>query len=209
MSIKKALDTFAGPLGRSNPITTQVLGICSALAVTVKMDTALVMSAALIFVLVGSNTIVSALRNLIPSRVRIIVMLTIIATLVICIDQILKAFLFDISKQLSIFVGLIITNCIVLGRAEAFALKNTVWESALDGLGNGMGYGLILLLVAAARELLGSGAMLGMQVVPGFLYVEQGGWYVNNGLMLLAPGAFIILGLLIWVQRTITGYTEE
>jgi len=209
MSIKKALDTFAGPLGRSNPITTQVLGICSALAVTVKMDTALVMSAALIFVLVGSNTIVSALRNLIPSRVRIIVMLTIIATLVICIDQILKAFLFDISKQLSIFVGLIITNCIVLGRAEAFALKNTVWESALDGLGNGIGYGLILLLVAAARELLGSGTMLGMQVVPGFLYVEQGGWYVNNGLMLLAPGAFIILGLLIWAQRTITGYTEE
>ncbi|MBC8525000.1 MAG: NADH:ubiquinone reductase (Na(+)-transporting) subunit D [Chlorobium phaeobacteroides] len=209
MAIKKAFDTFAGPLAKSNPITTQVLGICSALAVTVKMDTALVMSAALIFVLVGSNTIVSALRNLIPSRVRIIVMLTIIATLVICIDQILKAFLFDISKQLSIFVGLIITNCIVLGRAEAFALKNTIGESALDGLGNGIGYGLILLLVAAARELLGSGTMLGIQIVPRFLYVDQGGWYVNNGFMLLAPGAFIILGLLVWVQRTITGYTEE
>ncbi|MCG8375501.1 MAG: NADH:ubiquinone reductase (Na(+)-transporting) subunit D [Chlorobiales bacterium] len=209
MAVRKTLDTFAGPLSRSNPITTQVLGICSALAVTVKMDTALVMSGALVFVLVGSNAIVAALRDLIPSRVRIIVMLTIIATLVIFIDQLLKAYLYDISKQLSIFVGLIITNCIVLGRAEAFALKNTVWESALDGLGNALGYGLILLLVSAARELFGSGSLLGFQVVPAFLYAENGGWYVNNGLMLLAPGAFIILGLLIWLQRTVTGYTEE
>ncbi len=209
MAVRKTLDTFAGPLSRSNPITTQVLGICSALAVTVKMDTALVMSGALVFVLVGSNAIVAALRDLIPSRVRIIVMLTIIATLVIFIDQLLKAYLYDISKQLSIFVGLIITNCIVLGRAEAFALKNTVRESALDGLGNALGYGLILLLVSAARELFGSGSLLGFQVVPAFLYAENGGWYVNNGLMLLAPGAFIILGLLIWLQRTVTGYTEE
>ena len=209
MAVRKTLDTFAGPLSRSNPITTQVLGICSALAVTVKMDTALVMSGALVFVLVGSNAIVAALRDLIPSRVRIIVMLTIIATLVIFIDQLLKAYLYDISKQLSIFVGLIITNCIVLGRAEAFALKNTVRESALDGLGNALGYGLILLLVSAARELFGSGSLLGFQVVPTFLYAENGGWYVNNGLMLLAPGAFIILGLLIWLQRTVTGYTEE
>ncbi len=209
MAVKKTLDTLLGPLSRSNPITTQVLGICSALAVTVKMDTALVMTGALIFVLVGSNTIVSALRNLIPSRVRIIVMLTIIATLVIVIDELLKAYLYDISKQLSIFVGLIITNCIVLGRAEAFALKNSTWKSALDGLGNGLGYGLILLLVSAARELFGSGSLLGVQVVPDFLYAEHGGWYVNNGLMLLAPGAFIILGLLIWLQRTINGYTEE
>ncbi|WP_294344772.1 NADH:ubiquinone reductase (Na(+)-transporting) subunit D [Prosthecochloris sp.] len=207
--MKKTLDTFAGPLSRSNPITTQVLGICSALAVTVKMDTALVMSGALVFVLVGSNVIVSALREVIPSRVRIIVMLTIIATLVIFIDELLKAYLYDISKQLSIFVGLIITNCIVLGRAEAFALKNTVWESSLDGLGNAMGYGLILLLVSAARELFGSGSLFGFQIIPDFLYVEHGGWYVNNGLMLLAPGAFIILGLLIWLQRTINGYTEE
>ena len=209
MAVRKTLDTFAGPLSRSNPITTQVLGICSALAVTVKMDTALVMSGALVFVLVGSNAIVAALRDLIPSRVRIIVMLTIIATLVIFIDQLLKAYLYDISKQLSIFVGLIITNCIVLGRAEAFALKNTVRESALDGLGNALGYGLILLLVSAARELFGSGSLLGFQVVPAFLYAENGGWYVNNGLMLLAPGAFIILGLLIWLQRTVTDYTEE
>lgn len=209
MAVRKTLDTFAGPLSRSNPITTQVLGICSALAVTVKMDTALVMSGALVFVLVGSNAIVAALRDLIPSRVRIIVMLTIIATLVIFIDQLLKAYLYDISKQLSIFVGLIITNCIVLGRAEAFALKNTVRESALDGLGNALGYGLILLLVSAARELFGSGSLLGFQVIPAFLYAENGGWYVNNGLMLLAPGAFIILGLLIWLQRTVTGYTEE
>ncbi|PWW82877.1 NADH:ubiquinone reductase (Na(+)-transporting) subunit D [Prosthecochloris marina] len=209
MAIKKTLDTFAGPLSRSNPITTQVLGICSALAVTVKMDTALVMSGALIFVLVGSNVIVSALRDVIPSRVRIIVMLTVIATLVIFIDELLKAYLYDISKQLSIFVGLIITNCIVLGRAEAFALKNTMWESSLDGLGNAMGYGLILLFVSAARELFGSGSLLGFQVIPDFLYVENGGWYVNNGLMLLAPGAFIILGLLIWLQRTVNGYTEE
>ncbi len=205
----KTFDTFLGPLSRSNPITTQVLGICSALAVTVKMDTALVMTGALVFVLVGSNTIVAALRDLIPSRVRIIVMLTIIATLVIVIDELLKAYVYDISKQLSIFVGLIITNCIVLGRAEAFALKNSVPASALDGLGNALGYGLILVLVAAARELFGSGTLLGFQIIPDFLYAENGGWYVNNGLMILAPGAFIILGLLIWLQRTINGYTEE
>lgn len=206
---KKTLKTLTEPVGMSNPITKQVLGICSALAVTVKMDTALVMSAALIFVLVGSNAIVSAFRNLIPSRVRIIVMLTIIATLVIFIDQLLKAYLFDISKQLSVFVGLIITNCIVLGRAEAFALKNGVWPSMLDGLGNGLGYGMILLFVSAMRELFGSGTMLGFQIVPDMLYVENGGWYMNNGLMLLAPGAFFVLGLLIWLQRTLTGYTEE
>ncbi len=206
---KKTLKTLTEPVGMSNPITKQVLGICSALAVTVKMDTALVMSAALIFVLVGSNAIVSAFRNLIPSRVRIIVMLTIIATLVIFIDQLLKAYLFDISKQLSVFVGLIITNCIVLGRAEAFALKNGVWPSMLDGLGNGLGYGMILLFVSAMRELFGSGTLLGFQVVPEMLYVENGGWYMNNGLMLLAPGAFFVLGLLIWLQRTWTGYTED
>ncbi|ASQ91403.1 NADH:ubiquinone reductase (Na(+)-transporting) subunit D [Prosthecochloris sp. GSB1] len=209
MKGKNSFKALTAPLNAENPITRQVLGICSALAVTVKMDTALVMSGALIFVLVGSNTIVSAFRNLIPSRVRIIVMLTIIATLVIVIDQFLKAFLFDISKQLSIFVGLIITNCIVLGRAEAFALKNGVAQSAIDGLGNGLGYGLILMLVSAGRELLGNGSLLGYRVIPEFLYVEHGGWYVNNGLMLLAPGAFIILGLLIWLQRTLTGYTEE
>lgn len=177
-------------MGVNNPITRQVLGICSALAVTVKMDTALVMSGALIFVLVGSNVMVSLLRNLIPPRARIIVMLVIIATLVIFIDQLLKAFLYDISKQLSVFVGLIITNCIVLGRAEAFALKNGVGASALDGLGNGVGYGIILVLVAFFRELFGSGTFLGIQVVPLGLYAQHGGWYMNNGLMLLAPGPF-------------------
>lgn len=209
MAAKGSLKTVVEPLGISNPITRQVLGICSALAVTVKLDTALVMSGALIFVLVGSNALVSVFRNLIPSRVRIIVMLTIIATLVIFIDQLLKAYLYDISKQLSVFVGLIITNCIVLGRAEAFALKNGVWQSVLDGFGNGLGYGIILVLVAAMRELFGSGSLLGVQVVPLSLYADQGGWYMNNGLMLLAPGAFFVLGLLIWLQRTVTGYTEE
>ncbi|MBF0587242.1 NADH:ubiquinone reductase (Na(+)-transporting) subunit D [Prosthecochloris sp. N3] len=209
MAAKGSLKTVVEPLGISNPITRQVLGICSALAVTVKLDTALVMSGALIFVLVGSNALVSVFRNLIPSRVRIIVMLTIIATLVIFIDQLLKAYLYDISKQLSVFVGLIITNCIVLGRAEAFALKNGVWQSMLDGFGNGLGYGIILVLVAAMRELFGSGSLLGVQVVPLSLYADQGGWYMNNGLMLLAPGAFFVLGLLIWLQRTVTGYTEE
>lgn len=207
--MKKTLDPLVGPMGVNNPITRQVLGICSALAVTVKMDTALVMSGALVFVLVGSNVMVSLLRNLIPPRARIIVMLVIIATLVIFIDQLLKAYLFDISKQLSVFVGLIITNCIVLGRAEAFALKNSVGASALDGLGNGVGYGIILVLVAFFRELLGSGTFLGIQVVPSGMYVQQGGWYMNNGLMLLAPGAFFVLGLLVWLQRTLSGYREE
>ncbi len=203
---KKNLPIFADPLINNNPITKQVLGICSALAVTVKMDTAIVMSLALIFVLTLSNSIIAALRNKIPSKVRIIVMLTVIASLVILADQILKAFLFDISKQLSVFVGLIITNCIVMGRAEAFAMQNDVKSSALDGLGNGMGYGLILILVAAFREVLGSGSILGIQVIPQLLY-DAG--YVNNGLMLLAPGAFIVLGLIIWVQRVVIGYTEE
>lgn len=207
--MKKTLDPLVGPMGVNNPITRQVLGICSALAVTVKMDTALVMSGALVFVLVGSNVMVSLLRNLIPPRARIIVMLVIIATLVIFIDQLLKAYLFDISKQLSVFVGLIITNCIVLGRAEAFALKNSVGASALDGLGNGVGYGIILVLVAFFREMLGSGTFLGIQVVPTGMYVQQGGWYMNNGLMLLAPGAFFVLGLLVWLQRTLSGYREE
>lgn len=202
----KKLPIFTDPLNQNNPITKQVLGICSALAVTVKMDTALVMAISLTSVLVLSNMIISSLRNFIPSKIRIIVMLTVIASLVILADQILKAFLFDISKQLSVFVGLIITNCIVMGRAEAFAMQNDIKSSALDGLGNGFGYGIILILVSGFREVLGSGSLLGMKVIPQFVY-DLG--YVNNGLMLLAPGAFIVLGLLIWVQRTIIGYTEE
>lgn len=202
----KNLPIFTDPISHNNPITKQVLGICSALAVTVKLDTAIVMTMALMFVLVFSNVIIAALRNYIPFKVRIIVMLTIIATLVILADQVLKAYLFDISKQLSVFVGLIITNCIVMGRAEAFAMQNSIKDSALDGLGNGLGYGVILILVSAFREILGSGSFFGIQVIPQFVY-DLG--YANNGLMLLAPGAFIVLGLIIWAQRAIIGYKEE
>jgi Na+-transporting NADH:ubiquinone oxidoreductase subunit D len=200
---------FSDPLISNNPITRQVLGICSALAVTVKVDSALVMAIALTFVLTASNTIVSIIRNKIPPSVRIIVQLTIIATLVIMIDEILKAFLFDISKQLSVFVGLIVTNCIVMGRAEAFAMQNSPKYSFIDGLANGIGYGVILIIVSLLREFLGSGTILNINILPASIYLENGGWYVNNGLMLLAPGAFIVLGLLIWAQRTFTKYTEE
>jgi Na+-transporting NADH:ubiquinone oxidoreductase subunit D len=200
---------FSDPIISNNPITRQVLGICSALAVTVKVDSAIVMAFALTFVLVMSNTIISLLRKRIPSNVRIIVQLTVIATLVIMTDQLLKAFLFDISKQLSVFVGLIITNCIVMGRAEAFAMQNSPKYSFIDGLGNGIGYGMILIIVSMVRELLGSGSLLNIGIFPASMFMANGGWYVNNGLMLLAPGAFIVLGLLIWIQRTATNYTEE
>jgi Na+-transporting NADH:ubiquinone oxidoreductase subunit D len=189
------------PFSDNNPITIQVLGICSALAVTVKVDTAIVMSLALTSVLTLSNLIISLLRNVIPSGIRMIVEMAVIASLVIIADQLLRAFLFDISKQLSVFVGLIITNCIVMGRAEAFALQNPPKESLLDGLGNGIGYGIILIAVASLREILGFGSWLGFRLFP-----EA---YMGNGLALLAPGAFIILGLLIWVQRTISKYVEE
>ena len=206
---KKNKLIISDPLIDNNPITRQVLGICSALAVTVKVENAIVMSFALIFVLASSNTIISSLRKMIPSKIRIIVQLTIIASLVIIIDELLKAYLYNISKQLSVFVALIITNCIVMGRAEAFAMQNSVKESFYDGVGNAAGYGGILILVSAFRELLGSGTLLNYQIIPAFLYINNGGWYVNNGLMLLAPGAFIILGLIIWVQRTYTGYIED
>ena len=200
---------FSDPLINNNPITKQVLGVCSALAVTVKLEMAIVMALALTFVVTFSNLIVSLLRNHIPSNVRIIVLLMVIATLVILVDQVLQAYMYDVSKQLSVFVGLIITNCIVMGRAEAFAMSNGPKDSALDGLGNGIGYGSILIIVSMIRELLGSGQLYGYQIIPLSMYVNQGGWYMNNGLMLLAPGAFIVLGLLIWLQRTYTGYTEE
>ena len=200
---------FSDPLINNNPITKQVLGVCSALAVTVKLEMAIVMALALTFVVTFSNLIVSLLRNHIPSNVRIIVQLMIIATLVILVDQVLKAYMYDVSKQLSVFVGLIITNCIVMGRAEAFAMSNGPKDSALDGLGNGIGYGSILIIVSMIRELLGSGQLYGYQIIPLSIYANQGGWYMDNGLMLLAPGAFIVLGLLIWAQRTYTGYIEE
>ena len=200
---------FSDPLINNNPITKQVLGVCSALAVTVKLEMAIVMALALTFVVTFSNLIVSLLRNYIPSNVRIIVQLMVIATLVILVDQVLQAYMYDVSKQLSVFVGLIITNCIVMGRAEAFAMSNGPKDSALDGLGNGIGYGSILIIVSMIRELLGSGQLYGYQIIPLSIYANQGGWYMDNGLMLLAPGAFIVLGLLIWAQRAYTGFIEE
>ena len=206
MFSKKNIKIFKEPLSDNNPITFQVLGICSALAVTVQMNTALVMTLAVTFVLTLSNVAVSLLRKYIPSKIRIIIELTIIASLVILVDQILKAYLFDISKALSVFVGLIITNCIILGRAEAFALQNKPWPSFLDGLGNALGYGWILMVVAMGREILGSGTFFGFRIIPEFLYAAG---YENMGLMVLAPGAFIILGLLVWAQRAITKTTHE
>jgi Na+-transporting NADH:ubiquinone oxidoreductase subunit D len=187
------------PVLDNNPITLQVLGVCSALAVTAKLAPALIMCLGLSVVLVCSNAAISLIRHHIPTNIRIIVQITIIASLVIVVDQMLRAYAYGISRQLSVFVGLIITNCIVLGRAEAFALHNPVWESILDGLGHGMGYSVILVLVATLREVLGSGTLLGYPVLR---LVRNGGWYEPNGLMLLAPSAFFIIGLLIWAVRT-------
>ncbi len=187
------------PLVSNNPIAAQVLGICSALAVTTKLETSVVMSLAVIAVLSLSNLSVSLVRNLIPPSIRIIVQLTIIASLVIVTDQVLQAFVYDISKQLSVFVGLIITNCIVMGRAEAFAMQNPPWESFLDGLGNGLGYSLVLITVGFLRELIGSGKLFGYQVLS---LVTEGGWYQPNGLFVLAPGAFFLIGTFIWLLRT-------
>ena len=195
----KARDALADPLFNNNPIALQVLGICSALAVTTKMDTALVMSVAVLAVLTLSNLFVSLLRNQIPTNIRIIVQLTIIASLVIVTDQILKAYVYEISKQLSVFVGLIITNCIIMGRAEAYAMQNPPMQSVLDGIGNALGYSLILMLTAFLRELFGSGSLFGITVMP---LVTEGGWYNPNALMLLSPAAFFIIGLFIWVLRT-------
>ena len=206
---KNTKSIISDPLIDNNPITKQVLGICSALAVTVKVENAIVMSLALMFVLASSNSIISSLRKMIPSKVRIIVQLTVIASLVVVIDEILQAFVYDISKQLTVFVSLIITNCIVMGRAEAFAMQNNVKESFYDGIGNAAGYGGILILVSAFRELFGYGTLLDYQIIPSSLYLETGGWYVNNGLILFPPGAFIILGLIIWIQRIHTGYVED
>ncbi|MEO8569367.1 MAG: NADH:ubiquinone reductase (Na(+)-transporting) subunit D [Ginsengibacter sp.] len=187
------------PLNDSNPITVQVLGICSALAVTVQMKPSIVMALSVMVVCAFSNLIISALRNTIPNRIRIIVQLVVVAALVILVDQVLKAFVYDVSKQLSVFVGLIITNCIVMGRLEAFAMANKPWPSFLDGIGNGLGYGLILVIVSAVRELFGSGKLMGFQVVPGSFY-KMG--YFNNGIAILPPMALIIVGIIIWIQRS-------
>ena len=194
----KTRDVLIDPLFNNTPIAFQVLGICSALAITTKMDTAFVMSVAVIAVTMSSNFFVSALRNQIPTNIRIIVQLTIIASLVIVVDQILKAYFFEISKQLTVFVGLIITNCIIMGRAEAYAMQNPPIDSVVDGFGNGLGYGAILMVTAFVRELFGSGTVLGTSVFP---LAAEGGWYTPNGLMVLSPGAFFIIGFLIWALR--------
>jgi Na+-transporting NADH:ubiquinone oxidoreductase subunit D len=202
MSFKntKEWKTFSDPIVNANPISVAVLGICSALAVTTQVIPSLIMLLAMTAVLTLSNVIISMMRNLIPSNIRIIVELVVIASLVILADQLLKAFLFDVSKQLSVFVGLIITNCIIMGRAEAFALSNTPWLSMWDGLGNGLGYGYVLVVVAFFRELLGSGSLFGIQVVPDFMYALG---YANMGIMLLAPGVFILIGLLGWLENVL------
>ena len=197
--MSKAKDVLLDPIFNKNPIGLQILGICSALAVTSKLETVLVMCLAVIFVLAGSNVSVSLIRRQVPDSIRIIVEITIIATLVIIVDQFLKAFAFGVSKQLSVFVGLIITNCIVLGRAEAFAMKNSPGMSLLDGIGNGLGYSIVLLLVGFFRELFGAGKLLGFTILPS---TNDGGWYLPNGLMLLPPSAFFIIGLLIWALRS-------
>ena len=191
-------DTLVDPIVKNNPIALQILGICSALAVTTSLRVTVVMCIALTLVTAFSGFFISSIRQFIPSSIRIIVQMTIIASLVIVVDQILKAVAYDISKQLSVFVGLIITNCIVMGRAEAFAMQNGPWLSALDGFGNALGYSVILIGVALVREPLGSGTLLGFEIIP---TVANGGWYVPNGLLLLAPSAFFIIGLFIWAIR--------
>lgn len=195
----KNKEVIVGPLSLNNPITVQVLGICSALAVTAKLEPAIVMGMSVTIIVAISNVIISLLRNSIPTRIRIIVQLVVVATLVTLVSQLLKAFAYDVSVQLSVYVGLIITNCILLGRLEAFAMSNRPWESFLDGLGNGFGYALILVIVAFFRELLGSGSLLGFHVIPASVY-ESG--YVNNGLMVMPPMALIILAIIIWAHRT-------
>lgn len=200
------LEITARGIWKENPVAYQVLGICSALAVTVKMSTSIVMGIALTLVTAFSSLLISSLRKKIPSNIRIIAELAIIASLVIVTDQLLKAFFYDISKQLSIFVGLIITNCIVLGRAEAFAMANKPLDSFFDGIGNGLGYSLVLVCVAFLRELLGSGKFLGFKIVPQFIF-DAG--YQNMGLMVLAPGAFIIIGLLVWLKNSLPGISKE
>ena len=195
-----AKGVLTAPIFKNNPIALQILGICSALAVTTSMSVSLVMSLAVIFVTSFSNLFVSLIRNHIPSSIRIIVQMTIIASLVIVVDQILKAYAYEMSKQLSVFVGLIITNCIVMGRAEGFAMSNTPGMSFLDGIGNGLGYSFVLMVVGFFRELLGAGSVFGFTVLP---TIQNGGWYVPNGLLLLPPSAFFIIGLLIWVLRSV------
>jgi Na+-transporting NADH:ubiquinone oxidoreductase subunit D len=198
---KKNRKLLTDPLDANNPITVQVLGICSSLAVTVQLKPAIVMALGLTFVTAFSNLLISMIRDTIPSRIRIIVQLAIVSVFVIVLDQLLKAYVYDVWKQLSVFVGLIITNCIVMGRLEAYAMANKPWPSFLDGIGNGLGYGVILVAVAFIRELFGSGSLFGIKVLPAS--------YIGNGLMMLPAGACIIVGIIIWIQRSWNGYSEE
>lgn len=196
---KNNRDIFLAPFSKDNPVIVQILGICSALAVTAKLEPAFVMAISVVAVTALSNFVISLLRNTIPPRIRIIVQLVVVAALVILVDQVLKAFVYDVSKQLSVFVGLIITNCIIMGRLEAFAMANKPFPSVLDGFGNGIGYGLILVVIGFVRELFGSGTVWGFQVIPEFAY-EYG--YANNGLVILPPMALIIVGIIIWIHRS-------
>ena len=203
------LKNITGPLSANNPVIVQILGICSALAVTVKMEPAFVMGLSVMVVTAFANLVMSLLRNGIPSRIRIIVQLVVIAALVILVDQFLKAFVYDVSKQLSVYVGLIITNCIIMGRVEAYALGNKPWDSFLDGIGNGLGYAAILLIVAFFRELFGSGSLFGIQIIPESWYIANGGFYSNVGIMLFPPMALIIVGAIIWVHRSFNKDLQE
>lgn len=198
----KNREFLLGPLSKNNPVIVQVLGICSALAVTAKLEPAVVMGLSVTAVTAFANVILSLLRNTIPTRIRIIVQLVVVAALVIIVDQLLKAFAYEVSKQLSVYVGLIITNCIIMGRIEAFALANKPWPSLLDGIGNGLGYGIILVIVAFFRELFGSGTLYGFRIIPESWYVQNGGFYANNGLMIMPAMALILVGLIIWVHRS-------
>ncbi|MBQ1979947.1 MAG: NADH:ubiquinone reductase (Na(+)-transporting) subunit D [Alistipes sp.] len=203
------LKNLTGPLSANNPVIVQILGICSALAVTVKMEPAFVMGLSVMVVTAFANLVMSLLRNGIPSRIRIIVQLVVIAALVIIVDQFLKAFVYDVSKQLSVYVGLIITNCIIMGRVEAYALGNKPWDSFLDGIGNGLGYAAILLIVAFFRELFGSGTLFGVQIIPQSWYIAEGGFYSNIGIMLFPPMALVIVGAIIWVHRSFNKDLQE
>jgi len=204
--MKKYKEILLDPIFNNNPIALQILGICSALAVTSKLDTALVMSISVMLVVAFSNFFVSLIRNYVPSSIRILVEMTIIASMVIIADQFIRAFAFDISKQLSVYVGLIITNCIVMGRTEAYALKNPPIQSFVDGIGNGLGYSFILITLAVFRELLGAGKLLGITIIP---LVRDGGWYVPNGILLMPPSAFFLIGFIIWIIRTIKPEQNE
>jgi Na+-transporting NADH:ubiquinone oxidoreductase subunit D len=209
MSSNNGLKVFTTPFNSGNPVTVLVLGICSALAVTVKLQPAFVMAISVTIVTGFSNLIISFLRNTIPNSIRIIVQLLVIAALVILVNEVLKAYVYDVSKQLSVYVGLIITNCILMGRLEAFALGNKPIPSFVDGIANGMGYGIILIIVAFLRELFGSGTLFGITIIPESWYVANGGFYLNNGLIILPPMALIILGCIIWVHRSINKDLQE